>query len=146
MKEIDNQIQLFISLTGKSPSHIDGHQHIQFIPLVAPILSRVMTNYGIYKLRQVNENLMEHIQTDFYKQVQVDVSKTLSVYEENNIVFPNVFVGINLMGKYLNSQNIMSYLKSNHFPRSDDFMIEIMCHPGDKSDFFDDFNKSDERI
>ena len=50
------------------------------------------------------------------------------------------------MGKNLTSENVITYLKQNHFPRSDDLTIELMCHPGDKSDFFDEFNQSEERV
>ena len=104
-----------------------------------------MTNYGIYKLRQIKETLRDHIQTDFYKQVQRDVVETNHIYESNLIICPDMFLGINLMGKHLQTENIISYLKE-HLKESEHTSIELMCHPGDKSDYFDEFNQSDERV
>ena len=56
-----------------------------------------------------------------------------------------MFMGINLMGKHLQTENIISYLKE-HLQDTQLCSIELMCHPGDKSDYFDDFNQSDERV
>ena len=33
------------------PSHIDGHNHVHCLPGIAEIISQVLCQYGIYKIR-----------------------------------------------------------------------------------------------
>jgi predicted glycoside hydrolase/deacetylase ChbG (UPF0249 family) len=48
-REIESQIKLFFKLTGFFPNFIDGHQHIQQIPLVGECLINVIKKMGLKK-------------------------------------------------------------------------------------------------
>ncbi len=50
--EISAQIEKFIRISGKIPSHIDGHGHIHRIPIVMDVLRSIMLKFGIDHIRR----------------------------------------------------------------------------------------------
>ncbi len=56
----------------------------------------------------------------------------MSVYEQHHIVSPDIFLGINQMGSYLNTKGIMEQLKNTSIGKNS--VVELMCHPGELSD------------
>jgi predicted glycoside hydrolase/deacetylase ChbG (UPF0249 family) len=50
-RETRAQIVKFEELFGQRPAHVDGHQHVHLITLIAPIVARVMSELQILRTR-----------------------------------------------------------------------------------------------
>ncbi|MBM3579175.1 MAG: ChbG/HpnK family deacetylase [Alphaproteobacteria bacterium] len=60
-KEIESELHTQIALlekVGIKPTHIDSHRHIHMIPGIFSVVSRVVKEQGIARLRVVNESLL----------------------------------------------------------------------------------------
>lgn len=69
-----------------------------------------MNDFGIYKVRLPRERVSQ-LNNPFYDQIQSEIEgESELIYKENNIVYPEIYIGMNLMGNRLNDQNIIEYL------------------------------------
>jgi predicted glycoside hydrolase/deacetylase ChbG (UPF0249 family) len=50
-QELTAQVEKFIDLFGRKPSHIDGHNHAHIIPSFAAVIASTMRRLGICKTR-----------------------------------------------------------------------------------------------
>lgn len=61
-----------------------------------------MSNFGIYKVRLPRERVA-HLNNPFYDEIQSEIEQESElIYKENNVVYPEIYVGMNLMGNRLN--------------------------------------------
>ncbi|EAS05454.1 UPF0249 YdjC-like protein (macronuclear) [Tetrahymena thermophila SB210] len=125
--EIRAQIARFITLRGKLPTHIDGHKHIQMIPLVAKILGCIMTReFGIYKVRfsfDESEKLS--------KDMKFQYEESIKIYKSYGINSTDYFFGKFGDGKF-SKENIIKSLDTfrNKLKKSTNISVEMMCHVG----------------
>lgn len=141
-EEIAAQIERFMSLTGKLPTHLDSHYHITFLhPLALEAMLTLAAEHTL-PMRGTSVEALENT-TNIVEQVQlfmpympeafiielVEQLKTISnnapqgyfpVYFENRFHDPH-----NALGDLL---NILTDVPTNPLP------VEIMCHPGYKDD------------
>lgn len=58
--EIRAQVQKYLA-TGLKMEHIDGHRHVHLIPAVFKIVRKVQAEYGVPRVRVMNENALNTI-------------------------------------------------------------------------------------
>ena len=149
-EEIISQIQLFNKQYGIFPTHIDGHQHIHIITEIAYEISKLLSDFCIYKTRIPIEYAYPESElklTDFHKKIIKFSMESKQIYSKYGIVSTNYFIGMSFMGDKFNSDEIIDILEANN--SKEDMFFELMCHPGtqvnNKDDSWDDFDKSEDR-
>jgi predicted glycoside hydrolase/deacetylase ChbG (UPF0249 family) len=159
MQDIDNeiihQILAFIESYNNLPSHIDGHQHVHVIPQIAEKLAFIITNFfGIYHVRLpienyylIERNVQNSVSREFYKTVIKNSKESRKIFDNYNIIYPDYFIGMSLMGSNSKLENIQLAFKNLCIERKD-VTVEYMCHPGNapKEFYWDEFNSSDDRL
>ncbi|KAL4427252.1 hypothetical protein ABPG74_011488 [Tetrahymena malaccensis] len=125
--EIRAQLARFIILRGKLPSHVDGHKHIQMIPLVANVLGKIMTReFGIYKVRfsfDESEKLS--------KDMKFQYEESIKIYKSYGINSTDYFFGKFGDGKFSKESIIKNLDKyQTILKKSANISVEMMCHVG----------------
>lgn len=148
-KETRAQIERFRELTGGTPAHVDGHQHVHIFPGMCDILAPIFKEYGVLSVRIPDEDVSNYEwleperRTRYENRFPVCIRARL-VYRSHGIRAPECFVGLGLMGKDMNTERILELL-SRVFG-----VIEWMVHPGHCGGahgqlFNDSFDVSEER-
>lgn len=52
-------MERFVSLVGRKPSYVDGHQHVHVYPRFAEAIAIVFHEYGVTKTRFPSEDMDE---------------------------------------------------------------------------------------
>ena len=52
-------MERFVSLVGRKPSYVDGHQHVHVYPHFAEAIAIVFDEYGVTKTRFPSEDMDE---------------------------------------------------------------------------------------
>jgi chitin disaccharide deacetylase len=137
-REWDAQIRT-IETAGISPTHIDGHKHVQMLPGLFEIALRLAKKYGIRSIRVSHEesklrNILssggdQKTSTILKQGVQARGLKLLArdareMADHAGLVTADYFCGIAQTG-VLTREGVEKLLK--HLP---DGTTELMCHPG----------------
>lgn len=127
-REIEAQIQK-LQLQDIQVEHIDGHHHVQMIPRIFSIVTKLAEKYGVQRVRIVNESLADTIcktqKIHFLFNggiARYMLLKTMCIF--NNYKTKTYFFSI------LNSCRITPELVKNLNIPSGFKNIEIMLHPG----------------
>lgn len=159
-KEIEAQIICFKSLMDDlSPGHVDGHQHAHVLPGISKTLADVLSHHGINSVRLPVELGLKNCTwlpqpaMDFYKSVVAQSLEAGDCFTSNGINFPDAFLGMTVMGNYMNTTRLQqeildcfsrpSIKKSSsgschtahpdemfNSSRHSDLTCELMVHPG----------------
>jgi len=168
-RELKAQMEAFRRLTGHEPNHIDGHNHIHVIPVVASVLYEYLPKLGTslptpmpMPIRIPIEDLDSDMpeppafttkQRGFFEEILTHAKAAHSLWCEPTsssnpasssssapFVSSTHFLGLRLMG----SSN--THAKLTHaltvLPIG---VSEYMCHPGYASMIGDEFSRSHER-
>ncbi|XP_063313112.1 carbohydrate deacetylase [Pelobates fuscus] len=171
-QELQAQVSLFRELTGQTPQHMDGHQHVHILPRIREEFAQVLQENGIHYTRLpvelglhrcdwIPEELMV-----FNRAVQEDALNSVGIFKSYGLRWPDLYIGLSTMGKYMSTHNIQraieygilslhSSLSPGHSTQSSICMtIELMTHPGYPSmpqeggcgEGPDDFSQSRDRL
>lgn len=134
--EIEAQIQEFINVFGRPPDYIDGHQHIQLLPIIREQLQITVKSYPSIKYIRI-ANITDKWIWDTVKTGQVMPAlgnlalrqiglKSAQVFSKNGIAHNRFLLGYwNLSSKASFAKIFEEYLRIN--PTSEDIFF---CHPG----------------
>lgn len=128
-KETRAQFEKFKDLTGKYPTHVDGHQHIHVLNGMPEILAPIFKQYGVLSTRIPDENLTEIDWMDPKRKQKYELRlgsyiKARLIYIKHGIRAPECFIGLGLCGLDTNVERI-SICKKKTFG-----IVEFMVHPG----------------
>ncbi|XP_026878969.2 carbohydrate deacetylase [Electrophorus electricus] len=173
--ELRAQIKRFCELTGRLPSHMDGHQHVHVLPEVREVFAQVLSDFGISCTRVPVEPglhsctfLPPHLR-DFYLQVEKDALQSVEVFHRYGIRWPDVYLGLSTMGQNMSISNLQRALsfalqaRTSIAAQAGDLCgpglcqpitVELMVHPGYPSHPLqggcgegpDDFSQSSDRL
>ncbi len=140
-REIREQFEAFIALTGELPSHVDGHHHIHVEPAVAQLLAGIMSReYGVYCARLPREGGLGAMAVDadfdagFQLAVVAAAAAAEPVFAAEGIYSTAAFLGQSLMGFRLQPAPMATALRaltSMLATRNDEALwVELMVHPG----------------
>ncbi|XP_061187842.1 carbohydrate deacetylase-like [Saccostrea echinata] len=162
--EMKSQVDLFESLMGQKPSHVDGHQHAHLLPGICEIFGSVMKEHGVRSTRCPYEDLEPgHVYSwaadavkdldSFFKEVVQQAANAKVVMKENNIWATERFLGLQTMGSDMTVERLQRQItKAFNSTGNDVITCELMVHPGYKTgmeggcgDGPDDFSRSPQR-
>ena len=152
-REIIAQIEWFIENLGFIPSFLNGHQHVQTIPIIADILIKILKQYKISYIRIPHEldiDIMDSIDklnnfTEINREdklckvcssINNNSIKYKEIYKENGIKTNTYFIGLTFCNRLYTLGNMIDYLKfyngikSDKVKEIDEEIYEIMVHPG----------------
>ena len=168
-REIIDQIDWFIDKLGFTPSFINGHQHVQTIPIIADILIKILKQYKIGYIRIPHEldidiidsidklnNFTEINREDKLCKVCSSINnnsiKYKEIYRENGIKTNTYFIGLTFCNRLYTLENMIDYFKFYNEINSDkvidEEIYEIMVHPGyseESGKGWDSFSESVDR-
>lgn len=148
--EVRAQIARFSELFGRMPVYLDGHQHVHIIPFVAPIVSRVMAELGIWRTRIPRERVTESLhpwvsssQLSFFCWVYEASVAALVVFAQRKIRFTDQFVGLSFQGDSFSVERMWQALDKIAPGET----VELMTHCGHActQNHGDEFNASASR-
>ncbi|MEN9782506.1 MAG: hypothetical protein RL208_656 [Pseudomonadota bacterium] len=132
-KQVEIELRAQLDLLKKNNiliHHIDGHRHVHIIPAIWSVVLRVASEYGVKKIRHINESAID----------SVCLTGDFNVFKNGGIVKWGVLRFLNFFNKsYQNSERFFSIL---YTCRVDEKMFlklqksvkqnfEIMIHPSD---------------
>ena len=147
-KEALAQLHLFRKMTGRDPAHVDGHNHVHVIPIIADTLAPLLWENGIVNVRIPYEDLglspwiAPRSRRKYYSEVVMFASKARDVYAKCGVRSPDHFMGLGTMGSDLSLARVVARLLQVEQGSS----IELMVHPGfcvSSDDADDTFRDSD---
>eukprot|EP01135_Chromosphaera_perkinsii_P008715 Nk52_evm48s1444 gene=Nk52_evmTU48s1444 len=118
LREIRAQLDKFKALLGHYPAHVDGHQHVHVIPIVARAISEVIHSEPYYHshpvvirlpkdeaLGEIPWEILPSTRRDFYDEIERQGRESMGVYlpetsscHPSVICFTSHFIGLSLMG------------------------------------------------
>lgn len=124
------EAQIIAALKNNIPiSHIDGHRHIQMIPMIYKIMLRLQKKYAIKRLRVINENIFQTWKSQrnisgiknggLIKYIVLTGLRYLTKAKSNIYFFSIIYTG-NMSSEVLRKIKIPKGYSG----------IEIMMHPG----------------
>lgn len=132
--EILEQIKFFIDQLKIFPSHIDGHQHVHIIPEIANVLSEIMVQNKILKTRIPIEEIRDHDNPTLEFKAYVTNTAQISrkYYDDRKIKYPKYFGNYLMIDFHVEvfEKHLLSVINTIN-ATEDDYMVELMCHPGD---------------
>jgi hopanoid biosynthesis associated protein HpnK len=130
-REIRSQCERVLN-SGLRISHVDGHKHVQVIPVVLRLLGTVLPDYGVKAGRRVVESkpgLRPLLFRNYRSCVQVfeqylQAKMVAAIWRKPPFVSPDYFYGLTQTGflDFDAFSNIVHNIKSG--------VSELMCHPG----------------
>jgi len=142
-REIIAQIDWFIDKLGFTPSFLNGHQHVQTIPIIADILIKILKQYKIGyiripheldKLNNFTEINRENKLCKVCSSINNNSLKYKEIYKENGIKTNKYFIGLSFCNKLYTLENMEDYFKFcngiNSDKDVDEEICEMMVHPG----------------
>ena len=120
---------------GIKISHFDSHEHIHHSPFIYKILKKLGNEFGIKKIRLVNEtfivsNFFKNFGYKFYSKNYIKLLLLNFCTKRNNdkfFVFPDYFYGILNSGK-IEMNEFFSYLNKI----KDNSTVELCIHPANE--------------
>ena len=156
VNEIVAQLEAFVSLAGRIPAHIDGHQHVHVIPAVARAIVAALDRLAAAKpelwagaairIRVPTEAAPGEL-SPFCARVAHLATATLAIWplaREVELWQADGFAGMAFMGCALTTAKLDS-LGARGNPTPGKKLIEIMTHPGWIGCDWDDFDASADR-
>jgi predicted glycoside hydrolase/deacetylase ChbG (UPF0249 family) len=124
-KEWTAQIEKFVSLTDRNPTHLDSHHHSSFY--TAPLFRAMLELAREYDcaIRQVNVQVTERVVGVSDEMGQDIKSFAPALIAEFNTAKPDVFFA-SFYDDYATKKVLLDALQN----AKDGELLEIMCHPG----------------
>lgn len=133
-RETAAQLRMFSALVGRSPTHLDGHQHCHVIPGICEPVAKAMRDAGVTKTRLPLESAVRHWvmpaeRRSFYVCVCAEARDALPVFEAHGVFAPSRFLGLSLMGADGCIERCWTALTSLPFGGKESEVCEWMVHP-----------------
>eukprot|EP01105_Mastigella_eilhardi_P026462 TRINITY_DN7697_c0_g1_i1.p1 TRINITY_DN7697_c0_g1~~TRINITY_DN7697_c0_g1_i1.p1 ORF type:complete len:314 (+),score=106.19 TRINITY_DN7697_c0_g1_i1:43-942(+) len=162
-RECIAQIGWFARTLGKSPQHVDAHQHAHVMPGVAQALAPVLNRAGVRSVRMPRDfffclraaacapPVVREVRTpdDFYALVVAQAcGEAAEVFAAAGLATTTHFAGITLMGaKCGGPRGMVAALAELAAAMPPGATAELMVHPGDPQTdgLGDDFSRSADR-
>jgi predicted glycoside hydrolase/deacetylase ChbG (UPF0249 family) len=123
--------------TGALPSHWDGHQHVQTLPLVLAALVPVLVRVSSCRLPLLGGDELSVLgpgsaRAAFYERVDVEARAALPAYTTAGFAFPSAFVGYTTMGAEMGVQGRVTAVLGRALAaaHAGNGVVEWMVHPG----------------
>lgn len=125
--EIRAQVQKYINF-GLEMKHIDGHRHVHLIPAVFKIVKKIADEYGVERIRVMNENLFNTMRQNKDKSYLFDgglikyfVLRALTFWNgyKSDVYFYTILYTCKITKERFNNIKIPAGYKA----------VEIMIHP-----------------
>lgn len=134
--EIRAQIEAFIQTFGRSPDYIDGHQHVQTLPIIREQIVAAMKSYPSIRYVRVADISSHWLQESFFRGLIMPAAGNLAlglsgqkasrIFSKNGISHNRFLLGYwPLSSKTLFREIFQEYLRLN--PTANDIFF---CHPG----------------
>lgn len=128
-RETIAQLELFRTLTGAYPQHVDGHQHVHIIPRIAEAIAPILKAYGVRSVRIPDEDVSDYswlptTQRERYHRRYITAVNARLIYQKQAIRAPHCFRGLGIGGALMSSERLDAALKGTFGT------VEIMVHPG----------------
>lgn len=129
--EIRNQVEKVMN-TGLTITHVDGHQHMHVLPAVVNLLSPIMKEFGLHKIRIPDEKITLRNGVGSMKRwaskvaLSTVASKAYDTTRDFGFSSPLYFWGM-INGGDLHRQALLGVLEAI---KGSTGVHEIMCHPG----------------
>ncbi|XP_022101117.1 carbohydrate deacetylase-like isoform X2 [Acanthaster planci] len=144
-EEIRAQFHRFQELTGHSPTHVDGHQHVHVLPGVREILANTAKEYGILAVRIPIQHGLEECHwlpsasLEFFRDVIQESAIAKDLFLKTGLRTTEGFFGLSTMGSNMTLPTLKSALdtalrhsptKSSRADPASPLTYELMVHPG----------------
>jgi predicted glycoside hydrolase/deacetylase ChbG (UPF0249 family) len=132
--EIRAQFAFFTELTGgAAPAHVDGHQHVHVIELIAPLFAAAVRDAGVSRTRVpilLPSDAVDaaDARAHFYSQVSADAATAAPIFRHAGLSFAGRFVGFSIGGAKLVDARAVRVIDDALRDNDDD--VEVMVHPG----------------
>lgn len=149
-REVLAQLRLFEERFGRLPAHVDGHQHVHLLPVVALVLAPLLREAGIRTRlpRQLVSNAAHPWVSPqllaFFELINREAASVARVYD--GVRCADRFIGLSTQGGMATRERVLEALSTVAEGES----VEWMVHPGNPCDkqllhCGDDFNASSDR-
>lgn len=153
-REIEAQIKEFEARYGRLPSHVDGHNHVHLLPVVATELANMLselqhrrgcniwTRIPFQLVRKEQHPWVSGQSLAFFELIERECVVAAPIYEAKKIPFCRSFVGLSTQGGMGTKERVLQA-----FDHAGD-LVEWMVHPGyacSSHEWSDDFGQSSDR-
>ncbi|THD20752.1 YdjC (Bacterial) [Fasciola hepatica] len=133
--ELEKQLYAFRALFDAPPSHADGHQHIHVLPVIVPVIARLLPRHHVPWIRVPEENADNFKQMEitnpestwFFRTVSSEATKACPAFVTSGLKRTKAFIGMSLMGSHQTIDGISDCLSR---VSSTEDTVEFMAHPG----------------
>lgn len=138
--ELQSQIDKFIELCGRRPTHVDGHMHVHVLPGLCDIFAQVLSKNNIKWTRVPKEENLEKLFDNgrrcFYMSVVRQAVLAETTFTKAGLRFAPWFIGNATMGHRMSTSGFMDLLQ-DHVTKSTDgnLLCEWMVHPAYKASY-----------
>lgn len=144
-REIRAQIEWFLEHCG-SPTHVCSFDHIHVHPFIAPVLSPILSRYGMRFVRIPTEVIAENDPWDLSPEQRASIDRIAkqareakAIFAANDIGFTDHFRGLALQGN-AGSRRLRSLITG-----LEEGTTELMVHPGQCDPTGETFEKDPQR-
>jgi predicted glycoside hydrolase/deacetylase ChbG (UPF0249 family) len=142
--EAEAQLDAFATLTGQPVRHVDGHQHIHWVPELAEALAPLLKSRGVRSIRAPQPATARVADPDagrWYEEVSRDAARARAIYAHFGVRSTHGFVGLDPTDAASDPGRLRDAVIAHAFGTS----VELMCHVGFVGVGGDDFNRSPDR-
>lgn len=140
-REVEAQLDRFVELAGgRSPTHVDGHQHVHVLPGIDELLAAAMQRRGLCwtRIPERCEALDPWTEADsgperrrFLQSVSDDARRARAVFAAHGVRAPECFAGFGYMGSAMSVGKLRDLLRRLEAPEvTPPSSLELMTHPG----------------
>lgn len=137
-EELEAQLSRFRELLGKSPTHVDGHQHVHVLPGVCQVFAEALQEYGVRFTRLPAERgvgscaWLEAPARAFACTVERDARAAIGPFSRHGLRWTDAFVGLSTCGRHMSAHRVLGSLARalEDIPAGHALTAELMAHPG----------------
>ncbi|XP_008064924.1 carbohydrate deacetylase isoform X2 [Carlito syrichta] len=137
-EELEAQLNCFLELLGKAPTHVDGHQHVHVLPGVCQVFAEALQAYGVRFTRLPLERgvgscmWLEAAARAFACAVERDARAAVGPFSCHGLRWTDAFVGLSTCGRHMSAHCVLGALARvlEDIPTGRALTAELMAHPG----------------
>ncbi|XP_028750548.1 carbohydrate deacetylase [Peromyscus leucopus] len=137
-EELEAQLSRFRELLGRSPTHVDGHQHVHVLPGVCQVFAEALQAFGVRFTRLPVEcgvgscSWLEAPARAFACTVERDARAAMGPFSRHGLRWTDAFVGLSTCGRHMSAHRVLASLARalEDIPAGRALTAELMAHPG----------------
>ncbi|KAK7805437.1 hypothetical protein U0070_023848 [Myodes glareolus] len=137
-EELEAQLNRFRELLGRSPTHVDGHQHVHVLPGVCQVFAEALQAFGVHFTRLPVERgvgscaWLEAPARAFASAVESDAQAAMGPFSRHGLRWTDAFVGLSTCGRHMSAHRVLASLARalEDIPAGRPLTAELMAHPG----------------